>query len=72
VTGKPTPSATARRKRREETRGGFMAFARAVTVKIKRAISRHVHAATVYDPEAERAYAEQVLREQMEELEPGE
>ena len=44
-----------------------MALARAVTVKIKRAISRYVHAPTVYDPEAERAYAEQVLREQMEE-----
>jgi len=42
VTGKPTPPATARRKRRGETRGGFLALARAVTVKIKTSISRRV------------------------------
>jgi hypothetical protein len=65
VTGKPTPSLTARRKRKEETRGGFMALARAVTNKIKLSILRRLH--SPYDPEAERAYAEQVLREQMEE-----
>jgi hypothetical protein len=70
VTGKPTPSlAIPRRKRKEETRGGFMALARTVTNKIKQSIFRRLH--SPYDPEAERAYAEQVLRDQMEEWSQG-
>jgi len=67
VTGKPTPALVAQRKRREETKGGFMALARVVTVKIKRGLFHFIYAPSVYDPEAERAYAEQVLRDQMEE-----
>jgi hypothetical protein len=67
VTGKPTPALVARRKRREETKGGFMALARAVTVKIERGLFHFIYAPSVYDPEQERAYAEQVLREQMDE-----
>jgi len=42
-----------------------MALAGAVTNTIKHSIFRRLH--SPYDPEAERAYAEQVLREQMEE-----
>jgi hypothetical protein len=67
ITGKPTPSYSAtRRKRREDTERGFK-LARALTIKIKRSIVRFMYSRLTHDPKAERAYAEQVLREQMEE-----
>lgn len=44
-----------------------MALARAVTSKIRRSLFDFMYAPSVYDPEQERADAEQVLREQMEE-----
>jgi len=44
-----------------------MALARALTTKITRSIFHFMYAPSVYDPEQERAHAEQVLREQMEE-----
>lgn len=67
VTGKPTPALVIqRRKRRDETGRGFN-LGRAITSKIRRSILRYLHSPTVYDPEAERGHAEQVLRDQMEE-----
>ncbi len=42
-------------------------MARALTIKLKRSIVRFMYSNSRYDPYAEREYAEQVLREQMEE-----
>jgi hypothetical protein len=68
VTGKPTPALAAKRKRRrEETRGGFMALARSVTNKIRRSIFDFMYAPSAHDPEQERAHAEHVSRMQAEE-----
>jgi hypothetical protein len=71
VTGKPTPLLAAKRKRRrEETRGGFVALARVVT-KIRRSIFHFMYAPSPHDPEQERAYAEHVSRMQAEEWMQG-
>jgi len=67
LTGKPTPYiATARRKRREETGRAFR-LTRILTDKVTRAIVGFMYSGSRYDAEAEREYAKQVLREQMEE-----
>jgi hypothetical protein len=68
VTGKPTPYvATQRRKRREEIQGAFR-LARPLAVRVRRLLLRFLsHQPAPYDPEAERGYAEHVLRVQMEE-----
>ncbi len=44
-----------------------MPLARAVTTAIRRTLADVMYAPRPYDPEQERAHAEQVLREQMEE-----
>lgn len=66
VINKLAPTPAQRRKRREETEGGFK-MARAITVKIKQTIIRFMYSSSRHDPKAERQYADEVLREQMEE-----
>jgi hypothetical protein len=67
VTAKPTPYLFLKRKRRREETGRAFNRLRAVVVEIKGSIFRFMYSSSRYDPKAERAYAEQVLREQMEE-----
>lgn len=66
VTGKPTPYVATRRKRRDETRRGFR-LARALTVKAARSLLHFLYRPSSYDPEQERAYAEHILRMQLDE-----
>lgn len=66
VTSKPTPTLAAKRKRREETSRAFN-LARRLTIKVTRSILHFLYRHRPYDPEQERAYAEHVLRTQMEE-----
>jgi hypothetical protein len=60
------PKPKRRRARREETERAFR-MARTLTKKVTRAIVRFMYSTSRHDPAAEREYAEQVLREQMEE-----
>jgi hypothetical protein len=62
----PAPAPKRKTRRTEETRRGFK-MARDLTQKITRSLLHFLYRPSSYDPEQERAYAEHVLRTQMEE-----